>query len=178
MPGGRTSGKHSIDKAITFLGSPTTFASPSPASEVHPTTPPSNMADQTQGATMDHILQEISAVGRILEGMDNIMASLTVEMKSMCLDIAGFQSRVTGLEQRVTTVEAHITSSQDRDQELIYLHSKLIDLEDRSRRDNVSFFVFPEKIEGADVHSYLRETLPQLTGLTFYPPWNFKERMD
>ncbi|KAJ1198513.1 hypothetical protein NDU88_002353 [Pleurodeles waltl] len=74
---------------------------------------------------MDRILQEISVVGRRLEGMDNAMASLTVETKSIHLDIAGFQSRVLGLEQRVSLVEAHATSSWDRDQELLYLHSKL-----------------------------------------------------
>ncbi|KAJ1099197.1 hypothetical protein NDU88_004301 [Pleurodeles waltl] len=96
--------------------SSTTFESPVPASEVHPITPPSNMVDQMQGATMDRILQEISAVGHRLEGMDNAMTLLTAEMKSMSLDIAGFQSRVMGLEQRVLTVETHITSSLDRDQ--------------------------------------------------------------
>ncbi|KAJ1097454.1 hypothetical protein NDU88_002573 [Pleurodeles waltl] len=128
------------------------------------------MADQAQETSMDHILQEISAVGRRLEGMDSIMASLTEETKSMLLDIAGFQSQVTSLEQRVTTVEAHATSSQDRDQELLYFCSKLIDLEDKSHRDNILFLGFPENIEGADIHSYLKETLPKLTGLTFDPP--------
>ncbi|KAJ1084743.1 hypothetical protein NDU88_004889 [Pleurodeles waltl] len=110
--------------------------------------------------------------------MDNAVASLTVETKSMHLDIAGFQSRVTGIEQRVSTVETHITSSQDRDQELLYLRSKLIDLEDRSCRDNVRFLRFPENVEGTDINSYLWETLPKLTGLTFDPPWSFEERTD
>ncbi|KAJ1111232.1 hypothetical protein NDU88_008568 [Pleurodeles waltl] len=123
-----------------------------------------------QGATMDRILQEISAVGRKLEGMDSALASLTAETKSMCLDMAGFQSQVTGLEQRVTLVETHVASWVDRNQELLYLQSKLIDLEDRSRRDNVCFLGFLEIIEGADIHSYLRETLPKLTVLTFDPP--------
>ncbi|KAJ1218962.1 hypothetical protein NDU88_006533 [Pleurodeles waltl] len=106
--------------------------------------------------------------------MDIAITSLTAEMKSMSLDIAGFQSRVTGLEQRVSAVETHITSSLDRDQELLYLRSKLINLEDRSRRDNVCFLGFPENIDGADIHSYLRETLPKLTGLTFGPPLEFQ----
>ncbi|KAJ1124298.1 hypothetical protein NDU88_002759 [Pleurodeles waltl] len=106
--------------------------------------------------------------------MENATAFLTAEPKSMCLDIAGFQSRVLGLEQGVSTVETHITSFTDRDQELPYLRSKLIDLEDRSRRDNVRFFGFPETIEGADIHSYLRKTLPKLTGLTFDPPLEFQ----
>ncbi|KAJ1214656.1 hypothetical protein NDU88_002274 [Pleurodeles waltl] len=94
------------------------------------------MTYQTQETTLDRILQEISAVGRRLEGMDSMMASLTEETKLMLLDIAVFQSRMTSLEQRVTTVEAQASSSLDRDQELLYLCSKLIDLEDRSRRDN------------------------------------------
>ncbi|KAJ1113850.1 hypothetical protein NDU88_002091 [Pleurodeles waltl] len=125
------------DNAISFQGSPTTSASPVPRLRSA-----SNHSAQQHGGpnAMDRILQEISAVGSRLEGMDNTMASLTAETKSMRLDIAGFQSRVTGLEQRVTTVETHITSSQDRDQELIYLCSKLIDLKARSRRDNVCLF--------------------------------------
>ncbi|KAJ1110439.1 hypothetical protein NDU88_007790 [Pleurodeles waltl] len=53
------------------------------------------------------------AVGRRLEGMDNTMASLTAETKSICLDIAGFQSRMMGLEQRVTMVEAQAANSRD-----------------------------------------------------------------
>ncbi|KAJ1137465.1 hypothetical protein NDU88_003863 [Pleurodeles waltl] len=142
---------------------------PSPTSDVHPITPPSNMADQTQGATMDRILQEISGACRRLEGMDNAMTSLTGETKSMRLNIAGFQSRATGLEQRVSTVESHITSSLDGDQELLYLRSKLTELED-SHGDNIHFLGFPKNIEGVDTHSYLLQTLPKLTGLTFDPP--------
>ncbi|KAJ1088413.1 hypothetical protein NDU88_001570 [Pleurodeles waltl] len=78
---------------------------------------------------MDRILQEISAVGRKLEGMDSAKASLTVETKSMRLDIAGFQTQVLGLKQQVATVETRIASWVDRDQELLYLCSKLIDVE-------------------------------------------------
>ncbi|KAJ1135988.1 hypothetical protein NDU88_002415 [Pleurodeles waltl] len=110
---------------------------PPPAPVLHPTAQPHTMADRAQETTMDRILQEISAVGRRLEGMDSDMASLTAEAKSMHLDIAGFQSRVTGLEQGVVTVETHVASSRDWDQELLYLRIKMIDLEDRSRRDNV-----------------------------------------
>ncbi|KAJ1155876.1 hypothetical protein NDU88_008601 [Pleurodeles waltl] len=140
----------------------------------HSLTPTSSMAESTQRATMDCILQ-ISSVGRKLESMDSAMASLTAETKSMRLDIAHFQTQVTGLEQRVTTVETRISSWVDRDQELLYLRSKLIDLEDRSRRDNVRFLGFRENIEGADIHYYLRETLPKLTGIIFDPPRNFKD---
>ncbi|KAJ1190586.1 hypothetical protein NDU88_007324 [Pleurodeles waltl] len=85
----------------------------------HPPTQPHTMVDLLQEATMERILQEISAVGRRLEGMDNAITSLTMETKSMRLDIAGFQSRVTGLEQGKTTMEGHITIFQDMGQELL-----------------------------------------------------------
>ncbi|KAJ1176744.1 hypothetical protein NDU88_002011 [Pleurodeles waltl] len=176
IPGGRTSVKQSGKPSRQFLFSEAlqNLRTPSPALELQALTPPGIMTEPAQGATMDRILQEISAVGRRLEGMDNAMASLMAEMKFMRLHIAGFQSRVLGLEQWVSTVETHITSFTDRDQELLYLRSKLIDLEDRSHRDNVCFLGFPETNEGADIHSYLRETLPKLKGLTFDPPLEFQ----
>ncbi|KAJ1190485.1 hypothetical protein NDU88_007223 [Pleurodeles waltl] len=58
--------------------------------------------------------------------------------------------------------------------ELLYLRSKLIDLEDRSRRHNIRFLGFPEGIEGTDILSYLRDTLPKLADITFDPPLEFQ----
>ncbi|KAJ1084542.1 hypothetical protein NDU88_004689 [Pleurodeles waltl] len=130
------------------------------------------MSDTAQESTMDRILQEISAVGCRLEGMDNAMASLTAETKSIHLDIAGFQSRVMGQEQRVTMVEVQAATSQDRDQELLYLCSKLTDLEDRSRRDKVRFLGFPEAIEGEDRYSFLRKACPNSRASPSTLPWS------
>ncbi|KAJ1130799.1 hypothetical protein NDU88_009146 [Pleurodeles waltl] len=100
MPGGRTSGKESgkPSRQLLFLEALQNSRASSPVSEVHTPVPPSTMADLVQGATMDCILQEITAEGRKLEGMDNAMASLTAETKSMRLEIAGFQLRILGLE--------------------------------------------------------------------------------
>ncbi|KAJ1170432.1 hypothetical protein NDU88_002309 [Pleurodeles waltl] len=105
--------------------------------------------------------------------MDSAMVSLAAETKSIHTEIASFQTHVLVLEQRVSKVEAHASSFQDRDQELLFLRSKLTDLEDRSRRDNVRFIGFPENIEGEDLHRFLRDTLPRLTGFTFEPPLEF-----
>ncbi|KAJ1137928.1 hypothetical protein NDU88_004322 [Pleurodeles waltl] len=136
--------------------------------------PRTNMTDDTQGTSMDRILQEILAVGRKLEGMDNAMVALTAETRSMRLEIAGFQSQISGLDHRVTIVETQVASWTDRDQELLHLHSKLTDLEDRSRRNNICLLVFPEGIEGADILSYLRDTLPKLTDTAFDSPLEFQ----
>ncbi|KAJ1115269.1 hypothetical protein NDU88_003495 [Pleurodeles waltl] len=79
-----------------------------------------------------------------------------------------------GTGKRVSKVEAHASSFQNRDQELLFLRSKLTDLEDRSRRDNVRLVGFPENMEGEDLHRFLQDTLPSLTGITFEPPLEFQ----
>ncbi|KAJ1213424.1 hypothetical protein NDU88_001061 [Pleurodeles waltl] len=82
-----------------------------------------------QDTAMEHILQEIMAVGHWLEGLDS---TLTAETKSIRMDIAGFQKQVTDLEQCVTTVESRLSALLDREQELLFLCSKAADLEGRS----------------------------------------------
>ncbi|KAJ1088809.1 hypothetical protein NDU88_001964 [Pleurodeles waltl] len=176
MPGGRSSHKNSGKPARQLLFSEALLQTkgPLPTPAPQPPTTHHDMTDPTQESTMDHILQEISAVGRRLEGMDSAMVSLTAETKSIRMEIASFQTRVLGLEQRVSTVEARASSFQDRDQELLFLRSKLTDLEDKSRRDNVRFLGFPENIEGKDLHGFLQDVLPRITGTAFDPPLEFQ----
>ncbi|KAJ1170319.1 hypothetical protein NDU88_002197 [Pleurodeles waltl] len=90
------------------------------------------------------------------------------------VEIAPFQWQISGLDQRVTTVETQVASWTDRDQELMHLRSKLTDLEDRSRRNNIRLLGFPEGIEGTDILSYLRDILPKLTDITFDPLLEFE----
>ncbi|KAJ1115130.1 hypothetical protein NDU88_003356 [Pleurodeles waltl] len=174
MPRGKTASKPLGKPSRQLLFSEALRHQRVPPAEEHPLPPPSSMVDATQNATMDRILQEILAVGRKLEGMDSAMALLMVEMKSMRLDIADFQTQVTGLDQRTTSVETHIASWVDRDQDLFYLCSKWTDLVDRGPRNNVRFLGFPENIEGADIHSYQPETLPKITGIIFDPALDFQ----
>ncbi|KAJ1202472.1 hypothetical protein NDU88_006272 [Pleurodeles waltl] len=176
MPGGRSSTKNSGKPGRQLLFSEALLHSKtsSPTPVAQQPARHQNMSDSAEESTTDFILHEISAVGRRLEGMDNAMASLTAETKSIGLDIVGFQSHVMGLEQQVTMVEAHVTTTRDRDLELLYLRSKMTDFGDRSRRDNVRFLWFPETIEGEDMHSFLRDALPKLTGITFDPPLEFQ----
>ncbi|KAJ1193502.1 hypothetical protein NDU88_002799 [Pleurodeles waltl] len=91
------------------------------------------------------------AADRRLEGIDSTVSSLAAETKSICLDIAGFQSRVMGLEQLVIAVEDDVNTMPKRDQYLLFLCSKFNDLEHRSCRENSHFFGFPENMEGSDV---------------------------
>ncbi|KAJ1114336.1 hypothetical protein NDU88_002574 [Pleurodeles waltl] len=106
--------------------------------------------------------------------MDASITSLTLETKSMRSDIAGFQSRVTGLEQPMGPMEAQATASQDRDQDLLYLRSKLMDMEYRSRRNNNRLLGILENEEGTDIQAFLSSNLSKLTSLDFDPPLEFQ----
>ncbi|KAJ1137678.1 hypothetical protein NDU88_004076 [Pleurodeles waltl] len=139
-----------------------------------PPTEPTMMSDKDHSTTMERILQEITTVSRRIEVMDASITSLTLETKSMRSDIAGFQSRVTKMEQRMGSLEAQATASQDQDQDLLYLRSKLTDMEDRNRRDNIRLLGIPKKDEGTDMQAFLSSTLSKLTSLDFYPPLEFQ----
>ncbi|KAJ1109159.1 hypothetical protein NDU88_006523 [Pleurodeles waltl] len=99
MPRGKTTGKTMSKPARQLLFSEALRQRKHPSAEDPPPLPCTRMADDTQGATMDRILQEISAVSRKLEGMDSAMVALTAETRSMRLDIAGFQSQISRLDQ-------------------------------------------------------------------------------
>ncbi|KAJ1124202.1 hypothetical protein NDU88_002663 [Pleurodeles waltl] len=170
MPRGKTTGKVTGKSTRQLLFSEALQQQKHPSAEDSPPLPCANMTEDIQGATMDRILQEISAVSRKLEGMDNAMVALTAETRSMRLDIAGFQSQMSMLDQRVPTVETQVAPWTDRDLELSHLRSKLTELQDKSRRNNVCLLGFPEGVEGADIFSYLRDILPKLTDVTFNPP--------
>ncbi|KAJ1114066.1 hypothetical protein NDU88_002305 [Pleurodeles waltl] len=174
MPRGKTAGKVLGKPARQLLFSEALRQQKHPSTADSP--PPSHdtMSDDTQGTSMDRILQQISSVGRKLEGMDTAMTALTAETRSMRLEIAGFQSQISGLDHRVAAVESQVVLQTDRDQELLYLRSKLTDLEDRSRRNNVRILEFQEGIEGTDILSYLRDTLLKLADITFDPPLEFQ----
>ncbi|KAJ1149409.1 hypothetical protein NDU88_002219 [Pleurodeles waltl] len=179
MPGGKSEHKSTGKPAQQLLFSEALqhkrFTSPivGPHTPLIPAQPPT-MSDKEQPSTMERILQEITAVSSRIEGMDASISSLTLETKSMRSDIAGFQSRVAGLEHRMETLETHVAKVQDRDQDLLYLRSKITDLEDRSRRDNVRLFEIPENEEGPDVQVFLSSILPKLTSLTFEPALEFQ----
>ncbi|KAJ1153387.1 hypothetical protein NDU88_006148 [Pleurodeles waltl] len=175
MPRGKKTGKVTGKSTCQLLFSEAIQLQKHPSAEDSPPLPCANMTEDIKGTTMDCILQEISVVRRKLEGMDNAMVALTVETRSMRLDLAGFHSQMSGLDQCVATVETQVASWTDRDLELSHIRSKLTDLEDRSRRSNVHLLGFPEGVEDADIFSYLRDIFPKLTDITFDPPLRVPE---
>ncbi|KAJ1100495.1 hypothetical protein NDU88_005580 [Pleurodeles waltl] len=170
MPSGKSSGKHPrqllFSKAIV---QPKTMAV-----QTAPPCPVSLPAESHSMEAVDRILQEIAVVGRRLEAMDSKISDLTVASTSIRADIAVFRETVTDLDRCRTTVEDQVAALLDQETELRSLQAKVIYLEDRSRRDNVCLFGIPEHKEGSDIKTFLKNLLPELTGLDFSPPLEFQ----
>ncbi|KAJ1202483.1 hypothetical protein NDU88_006283 [Pleurodeles waltl] len=179
MPGSKPNHKSTGKPARQLLFSETLHhkCPTSTTTGPHASSPPIQpiaISDKEQSTIMERILQEITAVSCRIEEMDAYISSLTLETKFMRSDIAGFQSRVTGLEHLMGSLETQVATSQDRDQDLLYLRSKLTDLEDRSRRDNIRLLGIPENEEGTDIQAFLGSILPKWTSLDFDPPFEFQ----
>ncbi|KAJ1178864.1 hypothetical protein NDU88_004106 [Pleurodeles waltl] len=122
---------------------------------------------------MDRILQEISAVGRKLEGMDNAMVALMAETRSMRLEIAGFQSQIWAG-----------STSDDSGSPSCFLDQQRPGTPAPPQQANRSREQKPQKRHppsqnpgrdgGPDIPSYLRDMLPKLTEITFDPPLEFQ----
>ncbi|KAJ1099146.1 hypothetical protein NDU88_004250 [Pleurodeles waltl] len=125
------------------------------AAQTNPPYPASLPADSHSMEAADRILQEIAVVGRHLEAMDSKISDLTVASTSIRADIAGFQETVTDLDQHLMTVEDQVSALPDHKAELRSLRAKVIDLEDRSCRDNIRLFAILERKEGSDIKSFL-----------------------
>ncbi|KAJ1138818.1 hypothetical protein NDU88_005199 [Pleurodeles waltl] len=119
-----------------------------------------NPAGSVRDSTMDCILQKIMAVGLRLEGMDSNISALKAETKSICIDIVGLKNRVMDQEHHISVVEDRLNTLAERDQELLFLRSKVFDLEDRRHRDNVCFFCFLVRAEGSDIKRIFKEHPP------------------
>ncbi|KAJ1201654.1 hypothetical protein NDU88_005460 [Pleurodeles waltl] len=106
--------------------------------------------------------------------MDSKISDLATTSTSIRSDIACFQVTVTDLDHHLTTVGDCLAMLLEQDTELQFLRAKITDLEDRSQRDNVHFFGMSELKEGSDVKAFLKDFLPERTGLTFSPPLEFQ----
>ncbi|KAJ1214745.1 hypothetical protein NDU88_002362 [Pleurodeles waltl] len=106
--------------------------------------------------------------------MDSRISELTIASSSIRADIASFRETVNNLDQRLTIMEDHVVALPGQEAELRFLRAKVINLEDRSCRDNVRLFGIPEHKEGSDVKTFFKNLLPELTGLEYSPPLEFQ----
>ncbi|KAJ1143557.1 hypothetical protein NDU88_009865 [Pleurodeles waltl] len=103
MPSGKSSGKR--PRQLLFSEA---IAQPKNMSTQPTLSSPMAMpADLRAVDATDHILQEITAVGRHLEAMDLKISDLSTAYAFIRTDIACCHEKVTDLDQRLTTVEEH-----------------------------------------------------------------------
>ncbi|KAJ1206177.1 hypothetical protein NDU88_001586 [Pleurodeles waltl] len=145
MPGGKSSGKHPHNLLFSeALVQPKVTATQGTSSGSA-----SSPATSSPLEVTGRILQKIAAVGDRLETMDARISDLTIASSSIRADIAGFRETVHNLDQHLTSNEEHVTALPGQEAELRSLQTKITDLEDRSRRDNIRLFGFPEHKWGA-----------------------------
>ncbi|KAL1264203.1 hypothetical protein QQF64_004558 [Cirrhinus molitorella] len=88
---------------------------------------------------------------------------------SMESKLSALMERISDVEARVEFLEAYDRDLQSnppaRKDEIDVLRDKLMDMEDRSRRNNLRFVGIPEGSEGTDMEAFLEETLPQLLNI-------------
>ncbi|KAJ1192086.1 hypothetical protein NDU88_001398 [Pleurodeles waltl] len=122
-------------------------------------------------ASMDLILKEISAVGQRLGSMDVKISDLATEMKTIRMDLNCFHTKVEILDQRTTFLEEKLDNAEYWGPDIWHLKQKVIDLEDRARRNNIRFYGIPEKMEvNNDVKNLLLTLIPRLLNISFEHP--------
>ncbi|KAJ1210284.1 hypothetical protein NDU88_005650 [Pleurodeles waltl] len=152
---------------------------PSPVTAApHASNPPETTQAPKTDVFMDRILQEITVVGRRLEGMDTKISVLAAQSRSIRSDIASFQDKVTNMDRRLFLMEDKLNSLPNRDQEWQCFRDKFTDLEDQSGRDNIHSFGIPEQAEGTDVKTFLITNIPLSQALHFLLCWSFKEHIN
>ncbi|KAJ1101018.1 hypothetical protein NDU88_006093 [Pleurodeles waltl] len=92
-------------------------------------------------------------------------------MKTIRMDLNCFHTKVEILDQRTTFLEEKLNNAEYWGPDIWHLKQKVIDLEDRARRNNIRFYGIPEKMEvNNDVKNLLLTLIPRLLNISFEHP--------
>ena len=94
-------------------------------------------------------------------------AKTAVELASFQSELNSFNVKHQQMESRIQKLEQATAGSQNWEQDHWYLQRKLVDMEDRNRRENIQISGIKENLEGKDMISFLTQLLPDLTSLQF-----------
>lgn len=110
------------------------------------------------------LIAEITEV--ISKLMDEKLKKINDSLTTM---VAQNAERLASAEERISTAENSVKSLQTKvtemETQLETVNEKLMDLENRSRRDNLKILYLKEGIEGTDSKKILESMLPKLLGL-------------
>ncbi|KAI4872542.1 hypothetical protein NFI96_003898 [Prochilodus magdalenae] len=123
-----------------------------------------NVADDI--ASIFAILKQISGELQSLKEIRKATTSMEGKLSALMDRISDVEGRLGFLEESDKKLQANPPARQD---ELEGLKEKLVDMEDRHRRNNLRFIGIPEGSEQDDMLSYLRKILSQLLGIASPP---------
>lgn len=90
------------------------------------------------------------------------VAEFRSEMVTMRTDTSKCMEYIEASEKRLTEVDNHLSASLSRLKAMCAnLEDKVIDMEDRSRRDNIRVHGIPENTETLNLLSYLSSAIPK-----------------
>ncbi|KAJ1203392.1 hypothetical protein NDU88_007179 [Pleurodeles waltl] len=96
-------------------------------------------------------------------------------MKTIRMDLNSFHTKVEILDQRTTFLEEKLDNAEYWGPDIWHLKQKVIDLEDRARRNNIHFYGIPEKMEvNNDVKNLLLTLIPRLLNISFVHPFELQ----
>ena len=123
-----------------------------------------NVADDI--ASIFAILKQISGELQSLKEIRKATTSMEGKLSALMDRISDVEGRLGFLEESDKKLQANPPARRD---ELEGLKEKLVDMEDRHRRNNLRFIGIPEGSEQDDMLSYLRKILSQLLGIASPP---------
>lgn len=124
--------------------------------------------DEEQGSQkMDAIL---AAIGSMKTEFSSRFDGVMTAIENMRKEINDCNERVSQTEQRISSAEDEVTNLKTKVQKLESqnksLEDKLLDLEARSRLNNVRLINLPEGAEGKDPAAFLEKWIPEALGAT------------
>lgn len=125
---------------------------------------------QPQGAepTIGDVFSAISACNSTLSTLTSHISDLRSDMSLIRHDLQSINERVKGAEDRIGGLEDQLpplhADMKRASQQIAYLLTKVDDLENRSRRNNIRLVGVPEKSEGRDPVAFFEAWLTDLVG--------------
>ncbi|KAJ1189163.1 hypothetical protein NDU88_005914 [Pleurodeles waltl] len=134
------------------------------------------MAESAAASTtnMDTILKELLAIRSSISSLEHTVSTNTTEVQGLRNEVVKFQINMQSTDARLSAVENLIDKIPDNSQDIGYLQQKVIELEDRGRRNNLRIIGLPEQIEKDNILDFLTTFLPTLTKTTFSQPLDFQ----
>lgn len=141
--------------------------------ELNPASSPDAASTDVSSTSQPTLTTILAAIGMLDEDMNTRFNTLDSKLKPSPNVPADHTTRISDLEGSATNHESCIAALEKRCTELMEINkstkSKLIDLENQSRRCNSKIIGLPEEVEKGNLTQFITELPPQLLGVSNFP---------